>query len=100
MEKRLVALEVSMQHLKHHLNNLDDFLQNLDINVGRRLEMLENDITFTKFGLSEELGKLRKELKNPKQKFDERVNSLEQQMEQLNKEWKKERDHTKKGGSK
>lgn len=75
-----------MQHLRHQLNNLDDFLQNLDINARRRLEMLENDITSTKFGLSEELGKLRKDLKDPKQEFDERVSSLEQQMEQLNKE--------------
>jgi chaperonin cofactor prefoldin len=99
-EERLAALEVNMQHLRHQLNNLDDFLQNLDIDAGRRLEMLENDITSTKFGLSEELGKLRKELKDPKQEFDERVSNLEQQMEQLNKEWKQERDHPKKGGSK
>jgi hypothetical protein len=66
MEERLEALAENMQHLRHQLNNLDDFLQKLDINVGRRLDMLENDITSTKFGLSKELGKLRKELKDPK----------------------------------
>jgi hypothetical protein len=50
--------------------------------------MLENDITSTKFGPYEELGKLHKDLKDPKQQFEERVSNLEQQMEQLNKEWK------------
>jgi hypothetical protein len=62
--------------------------------------MLENDITSTKFGPSEEMGKLRKDLKDPKQEFEERVSNLEQQMEQLNKEWKQERDQSKKDGSK
>jgi chromosome segregation ATPase len=99
-KERLAALEANMQHLRHQLNNLDDFLQNLDIDAGRRLEMLENDITSTKFKLSEELGKLRKDLKDPKQEFEERVSNLEQQMEQLNKEWKQERDQSKKGSSK
>jgi predicted nucleic acid-binding Zn-ribbon protein len=99
-EERLASLEANWQHLKHQLNNLDDFLQNLDIDAGRHLEMLEEDITSTKFGLSEELGKLCKDLKDPKHEFEERVNKLEQQMEQLNKEWKQERDQSKKGGSK
>ena len=62
--------------------------------------MMENDITSTKFGPSEELGKLRKDLKDPKQEFEERVSNLEQQMEQLNKEWKQERDQSKKDDSK
>jgi predicted nucleic acid-binding Zn-ribbon protein len=88
MEERLAALETNVQCLRHQLNNLDDFLQNLDVDAGRRMEMLENDITTTKFGLSEELGKLCKDLKDPKQEFEDRVNNLEQQMEQMNKEWK------------
>jgi hypothetical protein len=63
------------------LHNLDEFLQNLDIEVGRRLEILEADITSTKFGLLEELGKLRKDLKEPKKEFEYKVNKLEEQME-------------------
>jgi predicted nucleic acid-binding Zn-ribbon protein len=70
-------------------------LQNLDIDAGRRLEMLEADITTTKFGLTEELGKLRKELRDPKQEFENRVSNLEEKMKQLNKEWKTERDQPK-----
>jgi predicted nucleic acid-binding Zn-ribbon protein len=77
----LASLEENWQHLKNQLNYLDDFLQNLDIDAGRRLEMLEEEITSTKFGLSEELGKLCKDLKDPKQEFEERVSNLEQQME-------------------
>jgi hypothetical protein len=100
MEERLASLEENLQSLKHQLHNLDDFLQNLDIDAGRRLEMLEADITSTKFRLSEELGKLCKDLKEPKQEFEDRVNKLEEQMEQLNKDWKQERDLSKKGGSK
>jgi hypothetical protein len=63
------------------LHNLDEFLQNLDIEVGRRLEILEADITSTKFGLLEELGKLRKDLKEPKKEFEYKVSKLEEQME-------------------
>ena len=57
--------------------------------------MLESDITTTKFGLTEELGKLRKELRDPKQVFENRVSKLEEKMKQLNKEWKTERDQPK-----
>lgn len=64
-EERLNSLEEDLQRLKHMLHHQMDFLQNLDIYAGRRLEMLEADITTTKFGLTEELGKLRKELKDP-----------------------------------
>jgi hypothetical protein len=82
------------------LISLDDFLQNLDSEAGRHMEMLENDIIHTKYGLSEELWKLRKEMKDPKKEFEERVSSLEKQMEQMNKEWKLERDQSKKEGPK
>jgi hypothetical protein len=66
----LASLEENWQHLKNQLNYLDDFLQNLDIDARRRLEMLEEEITSTKFGLSEELRKLCKDLKDPKQEFE------------------------------
>jgi hypothetical protein len=60
------------------LVNLDDFLQSLDSEVGRRMEVLENDILFTRSGLSEEIWKLRKEMENPKQDHEARVRNLEQ----------------------
>jgi hypothetical protein len=99
-EERLNSLEDNLQRLKQMLEHQLDFLQNLDIDAGRRLEMLEDDITSTNCGLTEELGKLRKELKDPKQEFENRINSLEEKMEQLNKEWKEERDQSKKGDPK
>jgi hypothetical protein len=78
MEERLEALEANVQCLKNKMVNLEKFLQNLDIDAGRCMEMLENDITTMKFELSEELGKLRKDLKDPKKEFEDRVNKLEQ----------------------
>jgi uncharacterized protein YydD (DUF2326 family) len=66
MEERITALEENVQKLRSMLINLDDFLQNLDSEAGRRMEVLENDIIHTRSGLCEELGKLRKELKDPK----------------------------------
>jgi hypothetical protein len=80
-EERLNSLEEALQRLKHMLDHQLDFLENLDIDAGRCLEMLEADITTTKFGLTEELGKLRKELKDPKQEFENRVSCLEEKME-------------------
>jgi hypothetical protein len=79
------------------LNNLDDFLQNLDGEAGRRMEVLELDIIHTRSGLCEELGKLKKELKDPQQEIEERVSSLEQQMEQMNRNgsWKETRPRRK-----
>jgi uncharacterized protein YydD (DUF2326 family) len=100
MEERIAGLEENVQKLRSQLISLDDFLQNLDSEAGRRMEMLENDIIHTKSGLCEELWKLRKDLKDPKRDFEERVSSLEQQMVQMNKEWKLERDQPKKDGPK
>ena len=94
-EERLNSLEDNLQRLKQMLEDQLDFLQNLDIDAGRRLEMLEADIITTKFGLTEEMGKLRKELRDPKQEFENRVSNLEEKMKQLNKEWKMERDQPK-----
>jgi hypothetical protein len=47
-----------VKKLQSQLISLDDFLQNLDSEAGRRMEMLENDIMHTKSGLCEELWKL------------------------------------------
>jgi hypothetical protein len=99
MEERITALEEDVQKLRGLLINLEDFLQNLDSEAGRRMEVPENDILYTRSGLSEELWKLRKDMENPKHEHEERVRSLEQQMEQLNKEWKDEREHPKGKGT-
>jgi len=88
-------LEEDLQRLKNMLHHQLDFLQKLDIDAGRNLEMLEADITTKKFGLTEELGKLHKELRDPKQEFENRVSNLEEKMKQLNKEWKTKRDQSK-----
>ena len=62
--------------------------------------MLEADITSTKFGLSEEIGKLHQTIRGPKQDLEDRVTQLEEKMAQLNKYWQQERIQPKKGGSK
>jgi hypothetical protein len=45
-------MDVTLENLKQMLNYQLEFLQNLDINAGRRLEMLEGDIITTKFELT------------------------------------------------
>ena len=94
-EARLTALEEKLENLRGLMTNLDEFLQNLDSEAGRRMEALENDIIYTRSGLSEEIWKLRKELGKPKQDHEERMRNLEQQMEQLNKEWTEEKAQSK-----
>jgi uncharacterized protein involved in exopolysaccharide biosynthesis len=89
-EERLNAMDVALENLKQMLNYQLDFLQNLDIDAGRRLETLEGDITTTKFEITEELDKLHKELKNPKKEFEARIAQLEEKMAQLNSEWKRD----------
>jgi hypothetical protein len=79
-KERLKSLEEGLHRLKQLLHNHDDFLQNMDIEAGRRLEMIEADITSTKIGFSEELEHLCKEFKDPKKELEERVNKLEEQM--------------------
>jgi Txe/YoeB family toxin of Txe-Axe toxin-antitoxin module len=81
-------MDVALENLKQMLNYQLKFLQNLDIDTGRRLETLEGDITTTKFEITEELEKLRKELKDPKKEFETRITQLEEKMAQLNNEWK------------
>jgi chromosome segregation ATPase len=87
-EERLSAMDEALENLKQMLNYQLDFLQNLDIEAGRRLERLEGDITTTKFEISEELGKLHKELKNPKKEFEDKITQLEEKMAKLNSDWK------------
>lgn len=84
-------MEEELKRIKHYLHNQDDFLKNLDAKAGWRLEMLEADITTTKFGFLEELGQIRQEHKDPKKEFEEQVSKLESQMEKLNQDWPLER---------
>jgi chromosome segregation ATPase len=89
-EERLKQMETTLANLQQMLQHQLDFLENLDVEAGRRLEQLESDITMTKIGFAEELDKLNQELKNPQQDFDERMEQLEAKMAQLNCSWNKE----------
>jgi len=89
-EERLKEMDKALANLQQLLHNQLDFLENLDVEAGRRLEQLESDITMTKIGFAEELDKLHKELKNPQQEFDERMEQLEAKMAQLNSNWSQE----------
>jgi len=86
-EERLKEMDKALANLQQLLQNQLDFLENLDVGAGRRLEQLEVDITMTKIGFTEEMDKLHKELKNPQQEFDERMEELEAKMAQLNSNW-------------
>jgi hypothetical protein len=59
----------------------------LDEEAGRQMEQLEGDLNTLKFGITEELGKLHKELKSPKKEFEERITQLEDKMAKLNSDW-------------
>jgi chromosome segregation ATPase len=89
-EERLKEMDKALANLQQLLQHQLDFLENLDVEAGRRLEQLESDITMTKIGFAEELDKLHKELKNPQQEFDERMEQLEAKMAQLNNNWSQE----------
>jgi chromosome segregation ATPase len=86
-KERLNAMDVALENLKQMLNYQLDFLQNLDIDAGRRLETLEGDTTTTKFEITKELSKLHEELKDPKKEFETKITQLEEKMAQLNNEW-------------
>jgi hypothetical protein len=90
LEERLKAMDSTLENLKQMLQFQLDFLENLDSEAGRRMEKLEQDITTTKFGFTEELSKLHQELKNPKKEFEERIGQLEEKMSQLNNEWRQD----------
>jgi predicted RNase H-like nuclease (RuvC/YqgF family) len=91
-EERLKQMETTLANLQQMLQHQLDFLENLDVEAGRRLEQLESDITMTKIGFAEELDKLNQELKNPQQDFDERMEQLEAKMAQLNSNWNKDEE--------
>jgi len=91
-EDRLKQMETTLANLQQMLQHQLDFLENLDVEAGRRLEQLESDITMTKIGFAEELDKLNQELKNPQQDFDERMEQLEAKMAQLNCSWNKDEE--------
>jgi chromosome segregation ATPase len=86
-EERLNAMDQALEKLKQMLNYQLDFLQNLDEEAGRRMEQLEGDLNTLKFRITEELGKLHKELKSPKEEFEERIAQLEDKMAKLNSDW-------------
>jgi uncharacterized protein YukE len=86
-EERLKEMDKALENLKQLLQHQLDFLENLDTEAGRRMEQLEADIITTKIGFLEELDKLHKELKNPQQEFEERMDQLEAKMAQLNSDW-------------
>jgi len=86
MEETLESLKKMKQMLQYQL----DFLENLDLEAGRRLEQLEQDISTVNFGFTEEINKLHQELKNPKDEFEERIGQLEGKMSKLNIEWSKD----------
>jgi hypothetical protein len=58
IEERLKLLDETLENLKQTLQYQLDFLENLDLEAGRRLEQLEQDISTVKIGFTEELGKL------------------------------------------
>ena len=89
-EERLKEMDKALENLKQLLQYQLDFLENLDSEAGRRMEQLEANITATKIGFTEEIDKLHKELKNPQQEFEERIDQLEAKMAQLNNDWKQD----------
>ena len=89
-EERIKEMDKTLENLKQLLQFQLDFLENLNSEAGRRMEKLEEDITTTKLGFTEELDKLHRELKNPQQEFEERIDQLEAKMAQLNSEWKQD----------
>jgi hypothetical protein len=70
-EERLKKMDKALENLKQLLQFQLDFLENLDLEAGRRMEKLEEDITTAKLGFTEEMDKLHRELKNPQQEFEE-----------------------------
>jgi hypothetical protein len=54
------------------------------------MEKLEEDITTAKLRFTKEIDKLHRELKNPQQEFEERIDQLEAKMAQLNSDWKQD----------
>jgi predicted nucleic acid-binding Zn-ribbon protein len=87
VEERLKQLDDKLEKLKNMLQFQLDFLENLDSEAGRRMEQLEQDLSFVKIGFTEELDKLHQELKSPQEKFEDRIGDLEDKLSKLNLEW-------------
>jgi hypothetical protein len=87
VEERLKQLDEKLEKLKNMLQYQLDFLENLDSEAGRRMEQLEQDLSFVKIGFTEELDKLHQELKSPQERFEDRIGGLEDKLAKLNLEW-------------
>jgi hypothetical protein len=87
VEERLKQLDDKLEKLKNMLQFQLDFLENLDSEAGRRMEQLEQDLSFVKIGFSEELEKLQQELQNPQERFADRIGELEDKLSKMNLEW-------------
>ena len=87
VEERLKQLDEKLEKLKNMLQYQLDFLDNLDSEAGRRMEQLEQDLSFVKIGFTEELDKLHQELKSPQERFEDRIEGLEDKLAKLNLEW-------------
>ena len=87
VEERLKQLDEKLEKLKNMLQYQLDFLENLDSEAGRRMEQLEQDLSFVKIGFTEELDKLHQELKSPQERFEDRIEGLEDKLAKLNLEW-------------
>lgn len=88
VEERLKQLDDKLEKLKNTLQFQLDFLENLDSEAGRRMEQLEQDLSFVKIGFSEELDKLHQELKSPQEKYEDRIGELEVKLRMGGKFWK------------
>jgi hypothetical protein len=84
MEERLKTIEEELKRIKNIVKNQDNFLQSFDVEAGRRLAMLDEDITKTKNVFTEAMDQIRHEHKDPKKELETRVLKLETQMEKLN----------------
>lgn len=87
VEERLKQLDDKLEKLKNMLQFQLDFIENLDSEAGRRMEQLEQDLSFVKIGFAEELDKLQQELKNPQERFADRIGELEDKLSKMNLEW-------------
>jgi hypothetical protein len=87
VEERLKQLDDKLEKLKNMLQFQLDFIENLDSEAGRRMEQLEQDLSFVKIGFAKELDKLQQELQNPQERFADRIGELEDKLSKMNLEW-------------
>jgi hypothetical protein len=70
MEERLKTMEEEMKRIKNIVQNQDNILQSFDVEAGRRLAMLDADITKTKNVFVEVVDQVRHEHKDPKEELE------------------------------